>query len=106
MESVQEMKKIATHVALQDGMGGDYKILSHGSRLYFVESGWQSRLIGGDSSVARCETMLELEDAFLTRGIKVIFIPHDAIMMVEDIEKICHRHGTTKTLFREVRTKT
>lgn len=80
------------------------RFLAHGSRLFSVSSGWESDMIRQDKGVASCGSMLALEEAMRDEDVRVIFIPHDAMLTDADIEKICERNGATKTLFKEVKT--
>lgn len=97
------LDKIAVTAAQQKAMDGGCVFLPHGCRLFHVPQGWESAMIRGDKSVAQCDTLLSLEASVQDPEIKVIFLPHDALMTDEDIEKICQRNGATKTLFKEVR---
>lgn len=95
------LKRVALSVAQQDAMQGPVRLLSHGSRLFAVPHGWQSRLIGGEEAIPACRSILELEEAMQDENTPVLFIPFDAMMTDADIEKVSRRNGVVKTLFRE-----
>lgn len=97
----ETLQKVASAAAMQDAMAGSCRMLSHGSRLFAVPHGWQSRAVAEGGDVLSCCSMLELEDAMQDENRPVIFIPFDAMMTDADIEKITRRNGVTKTLFRE-----
>lgn len=98
------LKQVGAAAAQQNAMERGTRFLPHGSRLFTVSSGWESDMIRQDKGVASCDSMLELEGAMRDENVRVIFIPHDAALTDADIEKICQRNGTTKTLFKEVKT--
>jgi deoxyribodipyrimidine photolyase-like uncharacterized protein len=101
--STDTLKEVGAAVAQQKAMERGPKFLPHGCRLFEVASGWESNMIRRDKGVATAATMLELEDAIRAEGVKVVFIPVNAMVTASDIEKICQRNGVTKTLFKEVR---
>lgn len=100
--STDQMDKVGVVTAQQNAMERGCKFLAHGCRLFTVEKGWESALIGKDAGVFVCDTLLTLEDAVQNPEAKVIFIPLGALMTDGDIEKICQRNGAVKTLFKEV----
>lgn len=100
--STDTMDKAGAHIAKQNAMEQSGKTLGSGSRLFTVDAGWQSRMIAKDAGVRTCESLLELEEAFTAPDVKVVFIPMGAMMTEGDIEKVCARHGTTRTIFKEV----
>ncbi|MBI1215321.1 MAG: hypothetical protein GC185_05825 [Alphaproteobacteria bacterium] len=101
--STDLLDEVASVAAQKKAMQeGGCKFLPHGCRLFSIPQGWESNMIRRDKGVSTCETMLELEAAVQDAGVKVLFIPVDALMTDEDIEKICQRNGVTKTLFKEV----
>lgn len=100
--STDTLEQLGTAVARQKAMERGPLFLPHGCRLFQVASGWESNMIRRDQGVATAATMLELEDALRDQNVKIVFIPLNAIMTVQDIEKICQRNGVTKTLFKEV----
>lgn len=98
------LKQVGAAAAQQNAMGRGGRTLAHGTRLFTVPAGWESRMIRDDAGVVSCETMLELEAAMRDENVRVIFIPADALLTDADIEKISERNGVTKTLFKEVTT--
>lgn len=99
----EELQEAAVIVAQRNAMARGARNLQHGTRLFTVEQGWESKVIAADKSVAVADTLLTLEAALRAPEPKVIFIPHDALMTDGDIEKLCQRNGTVKTLFKEVK---
>ncbi|HCS22580.1 MAG TPA: hypothetical protein PLW48_06515 [Alphaproteobacteria bacterium] len=100
----ETLKQVGAAAAQQNAMERGARFLAHGTRLFTVSSGWESKMIREDRGVPSCETMLELEAAMRDENVRVIFIPADALMTDADIEKISERNGVTKTLFKEVKT--
>jgi len=103
VRNTEKLEEVGVAVAQQNAMARGVRHLGHGCRLFSVEFGWESAMIKGDKGVPTCDTMLSLEDAMKNENVKVIFIPADALMTDEDIEKICARNGVLKTLFKEVK---
>lgn len=97
------LNDVAVAVAQKNAMGRGGRTLQHGTRLFPVASGWESKVIAADQGVAVADTLLVLEAAFKNPDVKVIFVPHDALMTDGDIEKICARNGATRTIFRETK---
>ena len=101
--STDTMDDVASVVAQQNAMGrGPFKMLPHGGRLFCVEKGWESALLGRDRGIARCESLLSFEAALRNPDVRSVFIPLDALMTDKDIEKLCQRNAVGKTLFKEV----
>ncbi len=99
----ETLRRVAVVLAQQEGMAGRQKFLAHGSRLFYVPSGWQGNALANDAGVAVCATLRELDIAMRDENKPVIFLPVDAMMSQEDIERVSQRHGVTKTLFWEER---
>lgn len=97
-----ESEKTALTVAQLNAMAQGGTGLPHGSRLFDVPAGWESRMIAAGSGVPTCATMLSLEEALRDTEVKVIFVPLGALLTNGDIERVCQRNGVTKTIFREV----
>lgn len=103
--TTDQLDQVAAVAAQQNAMERSCAFLPHGSRLFLVESGWESAMMMRDPSVAQCESLLELEAALRQPDTKVVFIPLGAMMSNADIEKLCQRNGVAKTLFKEVEKK-
>lgn len=97
------LDKTAVALAQQNAMARGGMFLSHGCRLFTVETGWESRVIMQDEGVRACETPLAFEEAVRNEDAKVIFLPVHATVTDKTIEEICHRNGMTKTIFKEVK---
>lgn len=97
----ETLRRVMAVLAQQEGMAGRQKQMAHGSRLFYVPSGWQGRALGGAEGVTVCANVRELDAAVRDANKPVIFLPVDAMMTEEDIEKVCRRHGVVKTLFWE-----
>lgn len=98
----ETLKEVGAAVAQQKAMERGVRFLPHGSRLFSVAAGWESTMIRQDKGVVSCDTLLTLEEAMQDEDARVIFIPADALMTDDDIEKVCQRNGIVKTLFKEV----
>lgn len=96
------LRRLALAAAQQEAMAGPMRQLPHGSRLFTVPAGWQSRVIAAEAPNP-CTTLMALDKAMRDESTAVIFIPFDAMMTDDDIERVCQRHGVVKTLFREER---
>ena len=92
---------LALALAQQGAMAGPVRLLAHGSRLFWVARGWQSRAIAQAEHTAVCMNLRELDRAMTDPDKKVIFLPETARMTEGDIARVCHRHGAVKTLFWE-----
>lgn len=101
--AAETLRRVSVLLAQQDAMQAEQHMLSHGSRLYRVPAGWQARVVADDPGVAVCQTLLQLDHAVADANKPVIFLPVGAMMTVEDIDKVCRRHGAVKTLFWEER---
>ena len=101
--STEAMDKVGSAVAQQKAMERGPTFLPHGCRLFRIAAGWESQMVKRDQAVVSCETLLDLEKAVQSPDVKVVFIPMNAIIAEQDIEKICQRNGVTKTLFKEVK---
>lgn len=99
----QVMAKIAAAAAEAGAMEKSLTMLGHGCRLFDVPQGWESAAIRHDKGVRVCDTLLSLEEAVKDGDVKVIFIPADAMITLEGIERVCQRNAAVKTLFREVK---
>lgn len=103
--SSSALDKLAIVAAQQKAMEeGEALSLPHGARLFDVEKGWASTVIRQDENVVVAETLLSLEAALQRADTKVIFIPSGSLLQDKDIEKLCQRNATIKTIFREVGT--
>jgi hypothetical protein len=97
------LRETAVAAAQRNAMERGCKFLPHGCRLFEVEQGWESTMISGDPSVAVADTLLALESALRDPENKVIFIPLDALVTDQDVEKLCQRNAILKTFFKEVK---
>ena len=97
------MAEVADLIACREAMAGGVLHVGHGSRLFYVPVGWESRRLASMTEVVRCHTMLELEGAMRDENIRVIFLPQDAMMSQGDVEKVCQRNAAIKTIFWEAR---
>lgn len=95
------MKAIAAAVAHQNAMSRSCMLLPHGSRMFMLMKGWESDVVRNDPDTFVASTLLELEAALRDLSCKVVFLPLDAMMTDSDIERLCRRHGVSKTLFKE-----
>lgn len=94
--------ELACVIAQQKAMERGGRTLAHGCRLFSTPKGWESAAIQKDPDIVRCETLLQLEEGIRDTEKLVVFIPADAGMTDDEIDRVCHRNGVTKTLFREV----
>jgi len=97
-----KVKDLAVLLAKQSAMRGERKTLSHGSIVYFVEDSWKNAMIEQSQNISIVETMLQLETEVKKTENVAIFIPHDALITMGGLEKVCARHATAKTFFKEV----
>lgn len=87
------LRRMAVLLAQQEGLAGQQVFLPHGGRLCRVPAGWQGAALSGDPAVAVCASLRELDAAVRDANKPVIFLPADAMMTTEDIERVCQRHG-------------
>ncbi len=102
-EAVTLARRLAPLLAELEALAGAVRFLPHGSRLFRLPAGWQAAAFLQRLDVARCQTLLDLDAALQDENRPVIFLAKDAMMTENDIEKLCQRHGVTKTLFWEER---
>jgi hypothetical protein len=95
------LEELAAFVAQQDAMRHGIRFLPHGGRLFTVPRGWQAGVLRGNPAITACETLLELDAALQDADTKVVFIPAEALITEQDVEKLCLRNGVAKTIFRE-----
>jgi len=99
---LKTQNKIAKDIALQKAMEGEFKNLPHGCKLFYVEKGWESKILAEDVKFVKVDTLLSLENAIRDEDNKVIFIPIDALITDDNIEKLCQRNAIIKIFFKEV----
>ena len=98
----QETLAAVTQATAQiKAMQGQTVFLPHGSRLFFVAPGWETKTIAADRHVATCKTIMEFQSAMRDEKVRVVFIPADALLVQEDIERVCQRGSAAKTIFSE-----
>jgi hypothetical protein len=102
MISTDTMNEVATTLAQRNAMDRGGLFLAHGCRLFPVLHGWESAMLMRARGVKRCDTLLLLEAAIRDPEVRTIFISSKATMTDSDIERICHRNGVAKNMFREV----
>ena len=105
MAETEKLEALGLYAAQQNAMQRSCRFLPHGGRLFAVESGWESAMIKKEEGTAQCGTLLTLEAALRDPDVRVIFLPLGARVADADIERLCHRNGAAKTLFREVEKK-
>lgn len=99
----QGIKDLARVIAMHNAMSRGMKFLPHGSMLYEIECGWESfALETGPDAAVRVSSRRDFENAIKDPDMPIIFIPRDCLLSLEEIEKICQRHGITKTVYQEV----
>ena len=97
------LEGMAHTAAMVNAMNGQTIFLAHGSRLFFVGSGWESRTIAADRNSFVCHTVTDLQSAMTNPHCAVIFISAEALLTQADIERVCERNGVAKTIFQERR---
>ena len=97
------IEDLARVIAQHNAMSRGTRFLPHGTRLFEIECGWEAfSLESGPDIAVRVESRREFETAVKNPDQTVIFIPRSCPLSLEEIEKICQRHGITKTLYLEV----
>lgn len=97
---VERLHDMAVMLAEQAAMEGSVRLLPHGTRMYDIAEGWESRQLKGVSAV--CGTIGSLEKAMRDPGITHIFMEKAALITDKDIAKVAQRNAVPKLLFREV----
>lgn len=97
------MERTAFIAAQKNAMERGGTFLPHGSRLFHLEAGWESTVVGRDPSVTVVDTLLLLEQALRSPENKTILISSGSLITDQDIERLCQRNGVAKTLFKEVK---
>jgi hypothetical protein len=104
MTGGQDQKTLAavTSAAAQiKAMQGQTVFLPHGSRLFLVAPGWETKTIAADRHVATCKTVMEFQSAMQDENVQIVFVPADALLQQADIERVCQRCAAAKTIFAE-----
>lgn len=97
------IEDLARVIAQHNAMSRGTRFLPHGTRLYEIECGWEAFVLEtGPDAATRVTTRREFENAVKDPDQTVVFIPRSCPLSLEEIEKICQRHGITKTLYLEV----
>jgi len=96
------LQNIAVTAAKMSSTRQGHSHLPHGSKLYWVDHGWKSSMIGDDILIQTVTTLREFEEAMQASEVHTIFMPQDALISIQGIEKICQRNGVPKTIFKEV----
>ena len=92
--------KLSREIARRDIMG-DFEHLSHGSRLYTLETNWKSSIIIDDFKAREVQTLTEFERAVADPDTDFIYIPSSALITREGIERVCDRNALSKIIFKE-----
>jgi hypothetical protein len=95
--------KEITRVAAMQGAMLSSKDMPNGSKLYFVEQGWENVIIKSSGEIDQVCDLREFEAALLNDKPCPIYIPSSALVTVEALETICRRHGVVKTIFKEAK---
>lgn len=98
--SQDQIALMARHVAEQHAMNGKFNFLPDGSKLYHVPEGWESQTLAKSPDVSVCNSILSLEAAFRDASRPVILIESNALLTAHDINKVCSRTNSVKTLFK------
>ena len=77
------------------------EILPHGSRLYFVDKGWETSIIESDPNVRTVATLRALEEAFKDPEVGTIFVPKGALVTLAGVTRICRRYAASKVIYKE-----
>lgn len=80
---------------------GPMEILPHGSRLYFVDNGWETSIIEGDPNVRTVATLRAFEAAFKDPEVGTIFVPKGALVTLAGLTRICRRYAASKVIYKE-----
>ncbi|MBL1148428.1 MAG: hypothetical protein HND56_00305 [Pseudomonadota bacterium] len=80
---------------------GPMEILPHGSRLYFVDKGWETSIIEGDPNVRTAATLRTFEEAFKDPEVGTIFVPEGALVTLAGVTRICRRYAVSKVIYKE-----
>lgn len=80
---------------------GPVEILPHGTRLYFVDKGWESSIIEGDPNVRTVATLRALEEAFKDPEVGTVFVPKGALVTLDGLTRICRKYAAPKVIYKE-----
>jgi hypothetical protein len=80
---------------------GPMEILPHGTRLYFVDKGWESSIIEGDPNVRTVATLRAFEEAFKDPEVGTVFVPKGALVTLDGLTRICRKYAVPKVIYKE-----
>ena len=98
-EDMQTIAQSAARLRVMETM--PYETLPHGTRLYFVDKGWESSIIDGDPNVREVTNLRDFEEALCDTDIKTIFISEGALVTQSKLKQICKRNAATKVIYME-----
>ena len=80
---------------------GPMEILPHGTRLYFVDKGWESSIIEGDPNVRIAADLRAFEEAFKDPEVGTVFVPKGALVTLDGLTRICRKYAVPKVIYKE-----
>ena len=99
--STEQAERIACRLARQQVMAAGKFLTVAGSDVYQVKAGWECAQLQQDPNVARASTVVEFESAVQDPEQVTVFIPKNATITQETLERVLARNSQDKTVFWE-----
>jgi len=80
---------------------GPMEVLPHGTRLYFVDKGWESSIIETDPNVRTVADLRAFEEAFKDPEVGTVFVPKGALVTLDGLMRICRKYAVPKVIYKE-----
>lgn len=97
--STEQAELIASRLARQQVIAAGKTLEVGGSEVYKVQAGWECAQIRQDPNVVEVTTVAELEAAVQDPEQATIFVPNDAAVTLEILERVLKRNSLEKTIF-------
>lgn len=95
---IPELLRILSRKTLEDMYLGSV----NGSDIYQLQQGWQREIIAADPAVCVVMNTTDFEQAVISPDVSSIFVPHNAVITQELVERILLRNPLSKTVYWEV----
>jgi hypothetical protein len=99
---VMKTEELLENMALQFATQRAEPGLHHGSRVGRIPVGcWQARLLADKPEIFKAMSPQQFREAMENPDVPVIFLPREAVMTLEVMERICHETPLNKMVIWE-----
>jgi len=96
------VNRMLAHLALQKATEGAHQSASHGSTLCRIPKGsWQADTIRKSADMPQAHSPMDLRQMTQDPAMPVIFVPADAALTLDAIERICAESPLNKMIIWE-----